>query len=90
MTELDLMVTEATAMQRVKTPNGNVSIKLPKNLERKLHDDRAYCLALFCYHVYNLRLQERLAKEKQSSAWKQKYSNQNKQDKPKIINPFGN
>lgn len=41
MTELDLMVTEAISMQRTKTPNGNVSIKLAKNLERKLHDDRA-------------------------------------------------
>ena len=41
MTELDLMITEATAMQRSKTANGNVQIKLPKSLERKLHDDRA-------------------------------------------------
>lgn len=41
MTELDLMVTEVTLMQKVKTPNGNIQIKLPKNLERKVHDDRA-------------------------------------------------
>ena len=41
MTELDLMITEVTSMERVKTPNGNIQIRLPKTLERKLHDDRA-------------------------------------------------
>ena len=45
LTEIDLMITEVCAMQRVKTPNGNIQIKLPANLERKMHDDRAFCLA---------------------------------------------
>lgn len=73
MTELDLMVTEVTSMQRVKTPNGNIVIKLPKTLERKLHDDRAYCLAMLAFHLNNLRVAERLAKEKGDSSWKKKY-----------------
>ena len=83
MTELDLMITEVTAMQRVKTPNGNLQIKLPKNLERKLHDDRAYTLALLAYHLYQLRLAEQLAKEKQVNSWRRKYENQTQQPKHK-------
>ena len=41
LTEIDLMITEICAMQRIKTPNGNIQIKFPANLERKMHDDRA-------------------------------------------------
>ena len=41
LTEIDLMITEICAMQRIKTPNGNTQIKFPANLERKMHDDRA-------------------------------------------------
>lgn len=89
MTELDLMITEVTAMQRIKTVNGNIQIKLPKNLERKLHDDRAYCLALLCYHLSQLRIEERLAKEREANAWKIKYKNQERKPAKKENTLFG-
>ena len=90
MTELDLMITEVTSMERVKTPNGNIQIRLPKTLERKLHDDRAYCLALLAWHLYQLRTEERLAKEKEANAWKQKYKDNQFDRKKKNNNPFSN
>ena len=89
MTEIDLMITEVTSMQRVKTPNGNIQIKLPKNLERKMHDDRSYCLALLSWHLYQLRTEERLAKEREANAWKQKYKDNNSKKPQKNNNPFG-
>ena len=90
MIELDLMITEVTSMERVKTPNGNIQIRLPKTLERKLHDDRAYCLALLAWHLYQLRTEERLAKEKEANAWKQKYKDNQFDRKKKNNNPFSN
>lgn len=77
LTEIDLMITEVCAMQRIKTPNGNIQIKFPANLERKMHDDRAYTLAMACMYLSQLRTEERLAKQRETNAWKMLYK-----DKP--------
>lgn len=90
LTEIDLMITEICAMQRTKTPNGNIQIKFPANLERKMHDDRAFCLALCCYYLSELRTEERLAKQREANAWKQKYKDNQFDRKKKNNNPFSN
>lgn len=89
MVEIDLMITEICLMQKIKTPNGNVQIKFPANLERKMHDDRAYTLALLCYHLSQLRTQERLAKQRGENAWKAKYKDKKiSKNKTNMNNPF--
>ena len=56
-----------------------------------MHDDRAYCLSLACGYLAKLRTDERLAKQRDANAWKNKYG-----DVPKERNvgrnntPFGN
>jgi hypothetical protein len=63
---------------------------LPKTLERKLHDDRAFCLSLLCYHVNQLRIKERLEKEKEANAWKTLYKDKSSERNRNNINvnPF--
>ena len=91
LTEIDLMITEICAMQRIKTPNGNIQIKFPANLERKMHDDRAYCLALACGYLSKLRTDERLAKQLEANAWKNKYNGTSQErNTNRNVTPFGN
>lgn len=90
LTEIDLMITEICSMQKVKTQNGNIQIKLAANLERKMHDDRAYCLAMACYHLSQLRTKERLEKQKADNGWKKKYKDSNKPSNNSNSNIFNN
>ena len=75
----------------MKTPNGNTQIKLPVNLERKMHDDRAFCLSLACAYLSKLRTDERLAKQREANAWRNKYNGAPQERVAnRNTNPFGN
>lgn len=57
--ELDLMKEEVVNFIKEKSPTtGQVMYHLPHNIIRKMHDDRAYCLALFAWHIMTLRNDE--------------------------------
>lgn len=56
--EIDLMKEEVMAIQKTKTQAGNILFKLPPNKERKMHDDRAYCLAMLGWHLSEKRRAE--------------------------------
>ena len=57
--ELDLMKEEVVNFIREKSSTtGQVMYHLPHNVIRKMHDDRAYCLALFAWHIMTLRNDE--------------------------------
>ena len=53
--EIDLLKEEVMSIQKYKTQAGNIIYKLPPSKERKMHDDRAYCLAMFGWHLYEKR-----------------------------------
>lgn len=53
--EIDLLKEEVMSIQKFKTQAGNIIYKLPPSKERKMHDDRAYCLAMFGWHLYEKR-----------------------------------
>ena len=57
--EIDLMKEEAMSIQKFKTQAGNILYKLPPNKERKMHDDRAYCLAMMGWHLSEIIRKER-------------------------------
>jgi hypothetical protein len=98
LTEIELMREEICALQKIKTPNGNVTIKLPANLEnKKIHDDRAYVLAMACWRLSELRKKEMLHKNipqnDLSELYKKRQGNGGvNSNNPfgKIENPFGN
>ena len=56
--EIDLMKEVVMSIQKSKTQAGNVIYKLPPNKEKKMHDDRAYCLAMLGWHLSELRRAE--------------------------------
>lgn len=91
MLEIDLMKEEVMNMQKSKTQAGNVIYKLPPDKERKMHDDRAYCFAMFGYHLSELRrklrggaVESKLDYSAYTKAMASKYGNAH----PKKENPF--
>lgn len=56
--EIDLMKEEIMSIQKTKSQAGNIIYKLPPNKERKLHDDRAYCLAMLGYFLSERRKED--------------------------------
>ena len=58
---IDAMKTEATSIHRFTNPeNTSVSYKLPKDKERKMHDDRFYVLAMLAHHLAKLRRADKI------------------------------
>lgn len=60
MIQIDLMKEEAVAVVRSKTPAGNITYGLPPEKKNKMHDDRVYVLAMFCWWVKQLQIDETL------------------------------
>ena len=60
MIQIDLMKEEAVSIVRSKTPSGNVTYGLPPEKKNKMHDDRVYVLAMFCWWVKQLQIDEAL------------------------------
>lgn len=49
LTEIDLMKEEIKMIKKMVTDKGNVRYGLPPDVERRYHDDRAYCCAATSY-----------------------------------------
>lgn len=60
MVQIDLMKEEAVSVVRSKTPSGNITYGLPPEKKNKMHDDRVYVLAMFCWWVKQLQIDETL------------------------------
>lgn len=56
--EIDLMKEEVMSIQKYKTQAGNIIYKLPPSKERRMHDDRAYCLAMLGWHLFEKRKED--------------------------------
>ena len=54
-------------MCRYDTPNGGVQYDLAKDKKNKMHDDRAYTIAMGAYALAVLRREDLLQKPKQSN-----------------------
>ena len=52
------------SIQKTKSQAGNIIYKLPPNKERKLHDDRAYCLAMLGYFLSERRKEDMAKSDK--------------------------
>lgn len=58
---LDIMKTEITSIYKFKNADGIVNrYALPKDKERKMHDDRFYCMLLAAHRLYELRRNDKL------------------------------
>ena len=94
LAEIDLLKEEITSLIKTKGSNGNIKYGLPPDKIRRMHDDRAYCLALFALHISDLRRNELLGGDSHAMDMgvllKKPNSNPNSlhNNKPKIINPF--
>lgn len=60
MIQIDLMKEEAVSIVRAKTAAGNITYGLPPEKKNKMHDDRVYVLAMFCWWVKQLQIDETL------------------------------
>ena len=60
MIQIDLMKEEAVSIVRSKTPSGNVTYGLPPEKRNRMHDDRVYVLAMFCWWVKQLQIDDTL------------------------------
>ena len=60
MIQIDLMKEEAISVVRSKTPSGNITYGLPPEKKNKMHDDRVYVLAMFCWWVKQLQIDDTL------------------------------
>jgi hypothetical protein len=67
LTEINLLKTETSYMCRYDTPNGGVQYDLAKDKKNKMHDDRAYTLAMGAYALAMLRREDLLQKPQQST-----------------------
>lgn len=54
LVEFDLMKTEVCFMRK-KINKMGISYELQADMQRRLHDDRSYCLAAACYYLSQLR-----------------------------------
>ena len=52
---IDLAKEELVHIYRTKSSNGNYSYNLQKDVENKMHDDKAYCLALLGWYLQEIR-----------------------------------
>lgn len=61
---IDVLKTEITSMHKYKNSDGVVvRYALPKDKERKMHDDRFYCILLASHRLYQLRRNDLLKQE---------------------------
>ena len=65
LTQLNLMKNEVIYMCRYDQPGGGVSYDLAKDKRTKMHDDRAYVLAMGAYALSKMRRDDLVEKPKQ-------------------------
>lgn len=62
---IDIMKTETTSIHRFQNAEKtNVVYKLPKDKERRMHDDRFFTLLLLAHHLYEKRRDDQLSKSR--------------------------
>lgn len=67
---IDAMKSEATSIHKFSNASGtSVQYKLPKEKERRMHDDRFYTLLMLAHCLYNLRRNDNLNRNKQDDDW---------------------
>lgn len=69
LANLDLLKEEIVNIYRYEGSNNSVSYGLSKDKENKMHDDRAYCLAMLCWRLQQLRRKNIIGKKKSSTNW---------------------
>lgn len=91
LVEIDLLKEEVLSIKRIKTEAGNIRYGLSSEKERRMHDDRAYCFAAFCYLLSQLRRKDALGgneiKQDMSALYKHAPGQVSKAYKKKV-NPF--
>jgi hypothetical protein len=62
---MDILKTETTSIHRFQNAEKtNVVYKLPKDKERRMHDDKFYTLLLLAHHLYEKRREDQLSKSR--------------------------
>lgn len=95
LVEIDMVKEEIVAIIKKKTAAGNISYELPVDKIRRMHDDRAYCLAALGHYLSELRRGDLLHVEKPSTNFspmlKAQQNSAKKEKNPfgKGMNPFG-
>ena len=64
LVQIDLMKEECYKIQRMDTNGGGHSYGLPKELEKKFHDDRAYTLGMIAWYLKQKRRESYTKKPK--------------------------
>ena len=66
---IDIMKTEMTSIHKFENAERtNVTYKLPKEKENKMHDDRFYTLLLLAHHLYEKRRADSMSKTRQKKS----------------------
>jgi hypothetical protein len=66
LTQLDLAKEELVSIYRFESSNGNVRYDLPSDKQRKMNDDKAYCVAMLAWYLQQLR-RENITNKKQNN-----------------------
>lgn len=61
--EIDLLKEEIKLIRRMITDKGNMKYGLPPTIDRKAHDDRAYCCAATAYILSTMRKEDKFGGE---------------------------
>ncbi|EQB4340343.1 hypothetical protein ACYJ2U_001763 [Clostridium botulinum] len=65
---IDAMKTEVTSIHTMKDDQGNVvKYALPKDKEKKMHDDRFYTLILLAHKLYEIRRNDNIGRKKKNN-----------------------
>lgn len=68
LVQIDALKTELVNMWRYKTSAGNSRFELAPDKVSQLHDDRAYCMALACHFLSELRREKITSRKRTDSA----------------------
>lgn len=63
LTNIDIAKEELVSIYSFKSPNGNVRYDLPPDKQSKIHDDRAYTIAMLAWYLQQLRREKITKKE---------------------------
>lgn len=66
---IDLAKEEIVNIYRYDNPSGGRRYALPPDKETKMHDDRAYCLAMLAWHLQELRRESIINKANKKVDW---------------------
>jgi hypothetical protein len=67
LTQIEIMKEEIVNIYRNESSNGGVTYGLSKDKACKMHDDRAYCLAMLAWHLQKIRRKHITGKPKKNT-----------------------